>query len=132
MSDEHPNATTYRKTADAFRAGDRDAIEALVDEDVVWHVPGNHSRAGDIRGRGALLVWLAGLAEIGFWLSEHDVFGNDEHLCALSHMGARRPGIEVETRVVSIFHFRHGRQAERWFFPEDASAWDRIFDPAMP
>jgi ketosteroid isomerase-like protein len=132
MSDEHPNATTYRKTADAFRAGDRDAIEALVEEDVVWHVPGNHQRAGDIRGREALLVWLAGLTETGFWLSEHDVFGNDEHVCALSYMGARRPGIEVETRVVSIFHFRDGRQAERWFFPEDASAWDRIFDSAIP
>jgi hypothetical protein len=74
-----------------------------------------------------LLVWLAGLTEIGFWLKEHDVFGNDEHVCALSYMGARRPGLDVETRVVSTFHFRDGRQVERWFFPEDATAWDRIF-----
>ena len=43
-------------------------------------------------------------------------------------MGARRTGVVVETRVVSIFHFRSGRQVERWFFPEDADAWDRIFD----
>jgi len=28
---------------------------------------------------------------------------------------------------VSIFHFRDGRQVERWFFPEDAAAWDEIF-----
>lgn len=132
MSEEHPNATTYRKTADAFRAGNLDAIAAMVDVGVVWHVPGNNSRAGDICGRDALLVWLAGLTEIGFWLREHDVFGNDEHVCALSYMGARRPGVEVETRVVSIFHFRDGRQTERWFLPEDASAWDRIFDSAKP
>jgi hypothetical protein len=72
-------------------------------------------------------VWLAGLTEIGFWLTEHDVFGNDEHVCALSHMGARRPCVDDETRVVSIFHFQDGRQVERWFFPEDAAAWDRIF-----
>jgi len=65
---------------------------------------------------------------VGFWLREHDVFGNDDHVCALSHMGARREGLVVETRVVSIFHFRSGRQVERWFFPEDADAWDRIFD----
>ena len=130
MSEEHPNATVYRQAADAFRAQDLRAIEALVDEDVVWHVPGNHPRAGDIRGRDSLLVWLAGLADLGFWLREHDVFANDEHLCALSHMGARRPGIDVETRVVSIFHFRDGRQIERWFFPEDAEAWDRILDSA--
>jgi ketosteroid isomerase-like protein len=127
VSEEHPNAAAYRRTADAFRAGDLPGIEALVDENVVWHVPGNHSRAGDIRGRDSLLVWLAGLTEIGFWLKEHDVFGNDEHICALSYMGAHRPGIDVETRVVSIFHFRDGRQVERWFFPEDATVWDRIF-----
>ncbi len=73
MAQEHPNATPYRKAADAFRARVLQAIEALVDEDIVWHVPGNHPRAGD------------------------------------------------------IFHFRNGRQVERWFFPEDADAWDRIF-----
>ena len=41
-------------------------------------------------------------------------------------MGARRPGLDAETRVVSIVHFRDGRQIERWFFPADAEAWDRI------
>jgi hypothetical protein len=97
---------------------------------VVWHVPGHHPRAGEIRGRDALLAWLADLAEVGFVLREHDVFGNDEHVCALSYMGARRPGVDIETRVVSIFHYRDGRQVERWFHPEDLAVWDRIFDPA--
>jgi ketosteroid isomerase-like protein len=128
MSEEHPNATAYRRTADAFRVGDLRAIEDLVDPDVVWHVPGRQRGAGDIRGREALLGWLRKLSTVGFWLREHDVFGNDEHVCALSYMGARREGLEVETRVVSIFHYRSGRQIERWFFPEDADAWDRIFD----
>jgi uncharacterized protein len=124
---EHPNATTYRATANAFRARDFAQFDRFVDEDVIWHVPGRHSRAGDVRGRDAVVAWLAGMAEIGFWLTEHDVFGNDQHVCALSMMGARRPGVEVETRVVSIFHFRNGRQVERWFYPEDADAWERIF-----
>ncbi|HYX11595.1 MAG TPA: nuclear transport factor 2 family protein [Candidatus Acidoferrum sp.] len=124
---EHPNATAYRRAADAFRAGNLVAVGELVDVDVVWHVPGHHQRAGEIRGREALIDWLAGLAGTGFWLREHDVFGNDAHVCALSIMGARRPGVEVETRVVSIFHFADGRQTERWFFPEDAQAWDQIF-----
>jgi len=128
MNEEHRNVAAYRKAADAFRARDLQAIEALVDEDVVWHVPGDHSRAGDIRGRDALLAWLADLAELGFVLREHDVFGNDAHVCAISYMGARRPGVDIETRVVSIFHFRDGRQAERWLYPEDLAVWDRIFD----
>jgi ketosteroid isomerase-like protein len=127
VTDEHPNAIAYRRAADAFRARDLATIEALVDEDVVWHVPGNHPRAGDIRGRTALIEWLAGLADTGFWLREHDVLGNDEHVCALSYMGVRRPGVDVETRVVSVFHFRNGRQVERWFYADDPAIWDRIF-----
>ena len=60
-------------------------------------------------------------------LTEVDVFGNDQHVCALSRMGVRRPGLEVTTRVVSIFRFRDQRQLERWFYPDDIAAWNAIF-----
>lgn len=125
---EHPNATAYRRAADAFRARDFDAIRSLVAEDVVWHVPGRHSMAGEIRGLDELVAWFGRLSDLGFTLREHDVFGNDEHVCALSYMGARRPGIVIEIRVTSVFHFRAGRQVERWIYPDDAEAWDAIFD----
>lgn len=124
---EHPNARAYRRTADAFRSGDLALLSSLIDADVVWHVPGRHAMAGDISGRESLLAWFGLLQPRGFWLSEHDVFGNDEHVCALSFMGARRDGVEVQTRVVSIFHYRDGQQLERWFYPEDLAAWDAIF-----
>ncbi len=124
---EHPNAVAYRRTADAFRSGDLALLASLVDVDVVWHVPGSHVMAGDIRGRDSLLAWFTQLRPKGFWLTEHDVFGNDVHVCALSIMGARRPNVDVRTRVVSIFHYRHGMQLERWFYPEDPVSWDTIF-----
>jgi len=127
MTDEHPNAAAYRRTADAFRKQDLQALATLLADDVVWHVPGDHPLAGDVQGRERLLEWLADVVKIGFWLREHAVFGDEEHVCALSVMGAKRPDIDVETRVVSIFHFRDGRQSERWFYPEDAAAWNTIF-----
>jgi hypothetical protein len=43
-------------------------------------------------------------------------------------MGAQRPGVSIEIPVTSIFHFRDGRQVERWIYPGDAGAWDAIFD----
>jgi uncharacterized protein len=128
MSDEHPNAIAYRRAAEALRAGNMAAFDDLLDEDAIWHVPGRHRFGGDIRGRAALIAWLTEIIAIGFRLREHDVFASDEHVCALSIMGATRPGVDVETRVVSIFHYRNGRQLERWFYPEDADAWDRIFE----
>jgi uncharacterized protein len=124
---EHPNAAAYREAAAAFRAGDLATIEALVAADVVWHVPGTHELAGDLRGREALIDFLTRLGGLGFWLREHDVFGNDVHVCVLSEMGATRPGTAISTRVVSIFHFRDGLQVERWFYPEDLTTWDAIF-----
>jgi ketosteroid isomerase-like protein len=124
---DHPNAVAYRRTADAFRSGDLGLLASLIDPAVVWHVPGTHAMAGDIRGREALLTWLRQVGRNGFWLTEHDVLGNDQHVCALSVMGARREGVDVQTRVVSVFHYRDGRQVERWFHPEDSVAWDTIF-----
>lgn len=124
---EHPNAVAYRRTADAFRSGDKELLASLIDPAVVWHVPGTHAIAGDILGRDRLLEWLSQLRTKGFWLSEHDVLGNDDHVCALSIMGARRDGVDVQTRVVSVFHYRDGHQVERWFYPEDPVAWNTIF-----
>jgi ketosteroid isomerase-like protein len=124
---EHPNATAYRRTADAFRARDFETLRMLVADDVVWHVPGRHGMAGDVRGIDDLVQWLSAVTALGFWLTEHDVLGNDEHVVALSDMGARRPGVDVQTRVTSVFHYRDGRQLERWFYPEDHAAWDAIF-----
>jgi hypothetical protein len=83
--------------------------------------------AGVIRGWNALAEWLDRLPAKGFWLTEMDVFGNEEHVCALSTMGARRDDVDVETRVVSFFVYRGGRQLERWLYPDDLDAWDRIF-----
>jgi hypothetical protein len=127
MSDEHPNATAYRKAADAFRVGDLRAIETLIDESVVWHVPGRHRRAGDIRGRDALLAWLKGLAPLGFWLREHDVFANDLHVCALSYMGARREGLEIETRVVSNLPLPERKAARAVVLPRERRSLGRDF-----
>jgi uncharacterized protein len=127
VADEHPNAIAYRRTAAAFRSEDEAQLATLIADDVVWHVPGAHSMAGQIRGRDALVAWLGQLRAKGFWLTEHDVLGNDSHVCALSIMGARREGLDVQTRVVSVFHYRDGRQVERWIHPEDPVAWEQIF-----
>jgi ketosteroid isomerase-like protein len=116
VNGEHPNALAYRRAADAFPARDLRALELLIADDVVWHVPGNHPMAGDDRGCDALLAWLQRVADRGFWIQEHDVFGNDEHVCALSYMGAQTEGVDVRTRVVRVSNFRDGRQAERWFY----------------
>jgi ketosteroid isomerase-like protein len=127
-TNEHPNAAAYRRTVDAFRDGDFNVIRSLIAANVVWHVPGRHVMAGDICGLDGLVGWLGRLGEFGFTIREHDVLGNDDHVVALSYMGAKRPGMDIETRVTSVFHYRGGRQVERWMYPDDMAAWNAIFD----
>lgn len=127
MAQEHPDALAYRRAADAFRCGDFDALKSLIAPEVVWHVPGDHQLAGTIRSRDAVLSWLAQLKDLGFWLIEDDVFASDRHVCAVSTMGARRVGVDVQTRVISVFRYQEGRQVERWFYADDTAAWNAIF-----
>jgi ketosteroid isomerase-like protein len=128
---DHPNALVYRRTADAFRAGDRDTLTELIDEDVVWHVPGSSAMAGDIHGREAVFQFLERLREVTdgtFALKEHDVLESDDHVVALSHMSAVYERGSVSVDVVSVFHFKGGRQQERWFHPSDIAAWDQMLE----
>lgn len=127
VSADHPDAVAYRRTAEAFRSGDLDAVESLIAPEIVWHVPGDHAMAGTIQGRDALLAWLGRLKGIGFWIVESDVFASDDHVCAISTMGARYDDVDVQTRVSSIFRYREGRQVERWVYPDDTDAWNAIF-----
>ena len=56
------------------------------------------------------------------------MFASDDHVCAVSLMGARRDGVGVQTRVVSLFRYRHGPQVERWLYPDDPITWNAIFE----
>ena len=60
-------------------------------------------------------------------LDQDLVLGNDEHVVALSLMGAVRKGRRITVKVVSVFHYRNGKQCERWFHPTDPAAWDDMF-----
>jgi ketosteroid isomerase-like protein len=127
---DHPNITAYRRTADAFRVGDRGALAALIDEDVVWHIPGSGPMAGDIHGREALFRFFDRVRDVTegtFMIKEHDVLGSEEHVVALSNWSAAvREGIPVSVNVVGVFHFRDGRQQERWNHASDMAALDRL------
>jgi uncharacterized protein len=123
------DAAAYRRTADAFRARDTEALAELIDHEVVWHIPGTTPLAGQVRGREALFRWFDRLHEATegtFTLKEHDVLGTDDHVVALSDMSAVKDGVRISVNVVSVVHFRDGRQLERWFHPSDPAAWDAL------
>src|SRR5437867_3462449 len=98
---EHPNALAYRRTADAFRERNSEALAGLIDEHVVWHVPGENPLAGEVHGREELFGFFDRLRELTddtFTLREHDVLGTDDHVVAMSVMSAVRRGADRRER----------------------------------
>src|ERR1039457_5112289 len=63
ISTDHPDAVTYRRAADAFRAGDLDALATSIHEDVIWHLPGTTWMARDFKGRRTLLAFMREVIE---------------------------------------------------------------------
>jgi ketosteroid isomerase-like protein len=91
----HPNEELVRSAFDAFAEGDTDTLRELMDQDVVWHVPGRNQLSGDHRGVDAILGFLARTMELtgGTFRAElHDVVANDEHAVALYVSRGEREG----------------------------------------
>ncbi len=129
ISTEHPDAATYRRAADAFRAGDLDTLATTIHEDVVWHLPGTSWMARDFEGRDSLVAYLRELMQRTkgtFTLVDVCVSGSDDHVLAVQRFGAAVDGEEQFFDVRSVMQFHDGRQKERWFHVHDPSAFDRF------
>ena len=129
ISTDHPDAVTYRRAADAFRAGDLDALATSIHEDVIWHLPGTTWMARDFKGRGTLLAFLREVIQRTngtFKLQDVSVSGTDDHVLAAQRLGATVDGEERFFDVSSVMRFSDGRQKERWLHIHDQSAFDEF------
>ena len=127
ISTGHLDAVTYRRAADAFHAGDLDALATTIHEDVIWHLPGSTCRTRDFTGRTALLTYLREIMHRTngtFKLQDVCVPGCDKHVLAVQCFGATVDGEERFFDVSSVMHFSDGRQKERWFHIDNPSTFD--------
>ncbi|HEY3241027.1 MAG TPA: nuclear transport factor 2 family protein, partial [Acidimicrobiia bacterium] len=79
---EHPNVETVRRGYEAFNKGDMETLSELMAEDVVWHVPGRSSIAGDYQGREATFAYFGRLDELtdgSYQADLHVAVGDEEH-----------------------------------------------------
>ena len=119
---EHPNATRAREMLDALNQGDMMALDAYIDDDVVWHEIG---RSEPRRGKAALAT--AGPGDYQITGKLHDVLGNDDHTVALVEATATRGGKTFTYRTAEICHMKDGKVTERWAFSDDTEAINKFF-----
>ena len=118
----------------AMERGDREAAVALYAEDVVMHVPGRSSFAGERRGRDAVLAYLRAAVERapgGIEVDVIDVLEGERDRVALllreTLHGARG---ELVLRRVNVYTVRDDEIVEVWIFEHDQYAVDELMGEA--
>ncbi|WP_405146015.1 nuclear transport factor 2 family protein [Sphaerisporangium sp. NBC_01403] len=128
---EHPNVNPARESYDAIAKGDLDYIrDNLLAEDVVFHVPGQGSLAGDHTGKADVLTYLGKLGDQTESSLRYDpdaFLADDEHVAVLLRIRGNRDGKILDGRGVHVFRIVDGKIAERWSFPYDSYVIDDFF-----
>lgn len=119
---EHPNATAVRKMGEAMQQGDMAAMDAAIDDDIVWHEIGGATK----RGKAALQEEDA-TSDYDITFKVHDVVANDDHTIALGEATATRGDKSFTYRTAEIYHMKDGKIAERWAFSDDTKAITDFF-----
>ncbi len=120
---EHPNAVIIRNLYGT--SGGPHAVAHLFDEQVVWHVPGQHPMSGDHAGRNAVLAAMRYFE--GIHLDVHDVVANDDHVVALLRAKGGRKGNQYDALEIDAFHIKDGKITEFWSFSEDQRLTDEFW-----
>jgi uncharacterized protein len=113
----HPNVDVVRAMYEAHGRGDEARLRELLAEDVVWHLPGRTSVAGEHHGQDALLeLWRREAGMLGGRVlpAVHDITASDDHVVVLSGATLQRQGRTLSLKLISVFHVREGRITACW------------------
>lgn len=129
--EEHPNVQRVRRLYDALAKKDPDLLGAALAPDVVFHVPGRGSVAGEHRGRETILRLFQGLLEQTegrFTFELQEVLASDSHAVTKHRWSAERKGKRIEQTNFNVYRFNdEGQVIERWEFAEDQAAHDKFW-----
>jgi uncharacterized protein len=127
------NIANTRRGFDAFAAGDLDTLRELLDPDIVWHVPGRSSLAGDYRGIDATLGYFLALFERsgGTFKAELLECGEiaPDLVACLVRLTGDMTAAPIDVQGMMLFKEREGRSIEVWNFSADQYAIDEAEGP---
>jgi uncharacterized protein len=121
-----PKEEAIRALYAARRDREHARVRPLLDDDVVWHEPGDEDYSGDYRGADEVLSLLDRLLEVTegtFVLEPVEYLSTADHVAVKISWAAERDGRRVQGEELAVYRFRGGKVAEVWFHPDG-------FDPA--
>ena len=107
-----------------------DSLMGVLDEGVVWHVPGASAIAGEHRGIEAVLEYFdtrRRMTDSTFRVTVHGAAVIAGRVVQLAGGHGLRDGREVTWETVGVFRVVDGRIAECWLVPFDQAVFDDIW-----
>lgn len=124
----HPNEKLLRDSDEAQMRGDVEALANAFTDDVVVHIPGKSSLAGDYKGKDQFLELFQRFLERApeYSFEPHAYFADDEHGMSLQRSHYKRGDQMLDSNDTFVCHFRDGKVSEFWLLSEDAYAVDEF------
>jgi ketosteroid isomerase-like protein len=124
----HPNERLLRDADEAQMSGDVEAFAGYYTDDVIVHIPGRSSLAGEYKGKDQFMElfgrFLERTPEYSF--EPHAYFADDEHGVLLQRSHFKRGDETLDSNDVFVCHFRDGKISEFWLSSEDPYAVDEF------
>lgn len=122
----HPNEKLLRDADEAQTRGDVEAFGGFYTDDVVVHIPGKSSFAGDYKGKDQFLELFGRFMERApeYSFEPHAYLADDEHGVSLQRSHYKRGDETLDSNDTFVCHFRDGKISEFWFISEDNEAVD--------
>ena len=129
------NIEVINRLATAYAAADIAAIDQLLADDVVFHIPGRHPLSGTYVGKGDVFGYLGKVAALsesddgGF--DVHSLTGDDEHVVGLLTGTIEHAGVRFVRQTVHVFHVNGTQVTEFWEASLDQHAEDHFWVNAV-
>ena len=127
---EHPNVLVVRRLIAAMSEQNRDEIEAILDEDCVWRVPGANALSGVYEGRRAILSLFGKMKRIFSGPARFeiiDITASPGYAAAYQYGIVEVGGRTVKLRECLVYRIQNGRVMEVDEFQSDERAFDDAF-----
>ena len=128
---EHPGVVRARQYMDAFHAWDVEALRDFYDDDVLWHVAGNHQLSGDYRGKDALFDYFRLARQLtggSLHLEPESILASDRHIAMFIRVTGRRNDRALDVLLAQVMKVGPDqRWTEYWAVADDQDAVDAFW-----
>ena len=124
----HPNEQVMKDIDQAQLDGDFEKFASYFTEDLVAHIPGKSSLAGDYKGRDAFMETFQKFSEAipDYSFEPHAYLADDEHGVALQYSTYKKGDTVINANDAFVVHFRDGKVSELWFVGDKESEVDEL------